>query len=400
MLDGSGSMDADGDSLSFNWVLDAVPPGSEARLSNQTSVSPVFTADLAGEYQISLVVNDGELDSTQDNVQVSASLFDVDITDIQFVSRSGNCADYVGTYFSNVMDIQRTEIFKGEVAISLAGAHCVFTVNAIPNHDFNDESADFAHAVSVQQGVYLVPVSPARAGSGTALSLDTTNVIFLNGVSADLLAAACYDIGNETPGQEKIGCGQDQIDNPWRYDPMSSLNTFGTDSHNAHPQPDGTYHYHGDPRALFDLDCEANANESPVIGFAADGFPVYGPCFNDGGTIRAARSSYVLKDSGGLRQPVSGYSTPGAGVGLIASDNYDGQFRGDYEYQVGKGDLDQCNGMTVEGQYGYYLTGGYPWILGCFSGTPDESFHKTGPALKNLLHDHSQLHQFSRPHSH
>ena len=27
-------------------------------------------------------------------------------------------------------------------------------------------------------------------------------------------------------------------------------NDFGTDSHNAHTQPDGAYHYHGDPVAM------------------------------------------------------------------------------------------------------------------------------------------------------
>ena len=43
------------------------------------------------------------------------------------------------------------------------------------------------------------------------------------------------------------------------------------------------------------------------------------------------------------------------GTGNIASANYDGQFRSDYEYVSGSGDLDECNGMTVEGQYGTIL---------------------------------------------
>ena len=28
------------------------------------------------------------------------------------------------------------------------------------------------------------------------------------------------------------------------------------------------------------------------------------------------------------------------------------------------------------GFYGYYLSDGYPWVLACFTGTPDESFRK------------------------
>lgn len=49
----------------------------------------------------------------------------------------------------------------------------------------------------------------------------------------------------------------------------------------------------------------------------------------------------------------------------------------DYEC-TGAGDLDECNGMTIDGQYGCYVTGTYPWILACHHGTPDPSFDK-GP---------------------
>ena len=165
--------------------------------------------------------------------------------------------------------------------------------------------------------------------------------------------------------------------NPWRYDAMSPLNNFGTDIHNAHVQPDGMYHYHADPMAVFENDCTTVASASPVIGFAADGFPVFGSCISDNGSIRSAQSSYQLKDDGGPRQDVAGYTTPTAGTGDISSANYDGQFRGDYEYVDGAGDLDECNGMSVYGHYGYYITPSYPWVLSCYSGTPDSSFNPT-----------------------
>ena len=216
---------------------------------------------------------------------------------------------------------------------------------------------------------------PALRGAASITSLVLgDDALFLNGVKLDLLAAACYDVGAEPLGREKIGCGPDQIDNPWRYDPMSPLNTFGTDNNNAHTQPDGTYHYHGNPMAMFARHCQTSQRVSPVIGFAADGFPIYGSCIDDDGTVRQAISSYRLKDGGGPRQAVAGYTTPADGQGDIASDNYDGQFRGDYEYVEGAGDLDPCNGMVVDGQYGYYITDSYPWGMGCYTGTPDASF--------------------------
>ncbi|MGD1919345.1 MAG: YHYH protein, partial [Pleurocapsa sp.] len=149
--------------------------------------------------------------------------------------------------------------------------------------------------------------------------------------------------------------------------PQSFLNT---DSPHAHTQENGGYHYHGNPKALFD-DSD-NSKASPVIGFAADGFPIFGSYFDDNGNIRQVRSSYQLKS--GSRP--SGAENPGG--------TYDGEFDDDYEYVEGFGDLDECNGMTVNGVYGYYVTDSYPYIMGCFSGTPDHSFRKHGGrALRN-----------------
>ncbi|MGB0867811.1 MAG: hypothetical protein ACPGSC_14965 [Granulosicoccaceae bacterium] len=36
--------------------------------------------------------------------------------------------------------------------------------------------------------------------------------------------------------------------------------------------------------------------------------------------------------------------------------------------------------MTVDGQYGYYVTDTYPWVIKCLSGTPHESFSSTESA--------------------
>ena len=142
---------------------------------------------------------------------------------------------------------------------------------------------------------------------------------------------------------------------------MHAANGFNVDSHNAHAQPDGTYHYHGSPVAMF---TDSNVSDSPVIGFAADGFPIFGSYFDDEGNIRKATSSYRLK----VGSRPSGSGEPGG--------TYDGAFRDDYEYIEALGDLDECNGMTLNGVYGYYITDSYPYVLACFVGTPDASFNK------------------------
>lgn len=75
--------------------------------------------------------------------------------------------------------------------------------NAIPNHDFNDATASFATNVTEQSIRYEFTASPSVASSATALSLGTSEAILLNGVKVDLLAAACYGVGDEKQGAGK-----------------------------------------------------------------------------------------------------------------------------------------------------------------------------------------------------
>lgn len=287
-------------------------------------------------------------------IQGDETISPIDITNITLINNSQNCADYVEQFTSTVNDINRGTVFYGDLTIAVLGNKCQFRTNAIPNHDFNDGGHAFPNDVSEQNDLFEITTSPSKAGQTTSISLQLDNAILLNGVKVDLLAAGCFGISNG-----KIGCND--INQPWRYDPMHAANGFEVDSHNAHAQPDGTYHYHGSPLALFD---DSNHQGSPVIGFAADGFPIFGSYFDDQGSVRKATSSYRLK----LGSRPDGVGEPGG--------SYDGAFRDDYEYIEGQGDLDECNGMTKDGVYGYYITTNYPYVLACFTGTPDNSFSK------------------------
>ncbi|WP_202966672.1 YHYH protein [Cellvibrio sp. OA-2007] len=278
-----------------------------------------------------------------------------DLTNKTLVNRSANCADYVATYRADARDVKNNKAFQGDLKISVAGEKCIFTTNEIPNHDFNDGTQKFANDVSAQNTVFEITSMPAFAASTTEISLLVDNAILLNGVKVDLLAAGCYNVGDG-----KVGCNN--MAQPWRYDPLYAANGFVVDSHNAHAQPDGTYHYHGAPKTFYSE--VAGEDESPLVGFAADGYPIYGPYINKNGVLRKAVPSYRLKS--GARP--SGNGNPGG--------TYNGQFRDDYEYVAGLGDLDECNGMLHNGVYGYYITDGFPYIVKCFKGTPDSSFNK------------------------
>ena len=291
--------------------------------------------------------------STEDSTDTNTST--TDITDAILTNKSANCADYVKSYSSSVTDIQNDTPFEGMLTIEVSNGKCVFNSNMIPNHDFNDATANFFSVAQEQISSLEITSTPTFATTTTALAL-SMNGIYLNGVSLDMLAAGCYGVAN---GQ--IGCND--LSTPFRSDPMFNRG-FGVDIHNAHVQPGGKYHYHGSPVALFDT---TGAVESPVIGFAKDGFPIFGTYITDAGTVRKATSSYVLKS--GTRTAVT-YS----GTTYDPGGSYDGTYTSDWEYSANAGDLDECNGMTIDGVYGYYVTDSYPWVMGCYKGTPDSSF--------------------------
>lgn len=73
ILDGSASSDADGDAIGYKWSMQSQPVGSTSFLSTATEFNPSFVADVDGSYTVSLVVNDGTLDSPADTVVVTAS---------------------------------------------------------------------------------------------------------------------------------------------------------------------------------------------------------------------------------------------------------------------------------------------------------------------------------------
>jgi hypothetical protein len=80
-LDGSGSSDADDDTLTYSWTL-SVPSGSTtAVLSNPTAIYPTFIPDIGGTYVVQLIVNDGTVDSDPDTVSINvAAEFEVRIS--------------------------------------------------------------------------------------------------------------------------------------------------------------------------------------------------------------------------------------------------------------------------------------------------------------------------------
>ena len=72
-LDGSNSLDADGDILSYNWSIYSAPETSNASLTQRSSSKSQLIPDIDGQYILSLVVNDNVDGSSIDFVTITAS---------------------------------------------------------------------------------------------------------------------------------------------------------------------------------------------------------------------------------------------------------------------------------------------------------------------------------------
>lgn len=146
--------------------------------------------------------------------------------------------------------------------------------------------------------------------------------------------------------------------------------TLSMDLNGGHVNNVSRYHYHNIPIDYFSNDLEIDGTtHSPILGYAADGFPIYYKYgFDNGTNIITRSSSYSLKIG---NRPGNGITAPN---GL-----YDGTYIEDYEYTGG--DLDECGGrfgITPEypkGTYYYVLTDNWPYIPRCFKGKYiDDSF--------------------------
>ncbi len=147
----------------------------------------------------------------------------------------------------------------------------------------------------------------------------------------------------------------------------------------GHPAPNGEYHHHLNPVCLYnDKD---STHHSPIIGYAFDGYPIYGAYGNskpDGtGSIRRMQSSYLMRSIADRTTLADGTKLTSAQSGPAVSAQYPlGYYIEDFAFVSGSGDLDEHNGRFCvtpdypSGTYAYFVTidGGltatYPYTLG------------------------------------
>ena len=253
-----------------------------------------------------------------------------------------------------------------------------------------------------QDAIFKFPLNPTQ-NSGTPTATTMGNIgVFINGVALfDYRDGVAWNPATNSlcggPGNPPCPGGPGATMD-WNRDAILA-EMSGFDCSKGHPAM-GNYHHHQNPSA-FDLDLNVvsticnlydadglyaidSTQHSPLIGFAYDGFPIYGSygyANTDGtGGIVRIKSSYQLKTTRGTGNVPSETSWPL------------GTFREDYEYvnHSGQSDyLDEHNGR-------FCVTPEYPNGIYCYFATVDENWNSAypyavGPTFYGIYTDRSVI---------
>lgn len=217
--------------------------------------------------------------------------------------------------------------------------------NGIPNYSFVQTTPN---ALKEQDYLWKIPLHPKVTSQPSEIPLLGTIGFAVNGLPI-------YG-PNEGPFPDPYG------------DPVYNKLLDGCLGHTAQR---GDYHYHA-----FELSCLAlnigNYKESPILGYALDGFPIYGPygCIDDNCTeIIEFQSSWIKKGD----------------PKTYAWNNYDYISNNDPRY------LDKCNGRYDDKLgYHYRATKDFPYLLGCYSGEVTKPTDQQSPDLTNSVNTSPQ----------
>ncbi len=227
--------------------------------------------------------------------------------------------------------------------VTIDGDTRLIEANALPNHDTGEfPNPGNPNAISEQDASYSYPLEATWSGEPTAVR---TIGVAVNGVKFE-------------PGTaETVTCESGEV---YRVEALQDTYDLGLDFNNAHVQPDGEYHYHGLSELLVDV--AGSGDDLVHVGFAADGYLIYASASG------AYTSSYQLVDEARTGAGCVASGPAGGDSVDIDGTTPDGTYTSDWEYVEGSGDLDECNGVEIDGEYAYVITDEYPYITRCLMG--------------------------------
>ena len=283
--------------------------------------------------------------------------------------------------------------FQCEVSVTIQNDEMIVVSNGIPNHDFLSTMGCCAPEKDYTTTYPLNPVNDTTGGHDTTncpASAGRWECVPDRGTVAMSVNGAPIFGPEEGPGGDAVALHFDYFNE----DRQPIVLGWCT----GHSAGQGGYHYHYDANCVYwepepgetmeDYDSSKIKSDehSPIIGWAFDGYPIYGMYgYNDDQTsLKAITSSYGIERT-----------QEGGDQGYNGID--------DWNYIDGSGDLDECNGRFgptpeyPEGIYHYVSTPlsgsptmvtdtngqtvgmiGFPYFLLCYHGVADVAAQNAG----------------------
>ena len=257
-----------------------------------------------------------------------------------------NNENYFGSY------TLKDNSYGTNTSVTVKGETRKMVTNALPNHKTGEfPNHGNPNTISAQNRTYTFPVNPKFTGNSEWIREPG---VALNGVKFE-------------PGTaEVVQC--DTGEN-YRVEAFQEVIDLGLDFNHAHVQPTGAYHYHGTPTSV--IENFDSGTDLVHVGFAHDGFPMY---YSKSG---AYKPSYKLV-SGDREGEDCTYENPHTSLDIAVDSHHDGTYTTDFEYIEDSGDLDECNGITIDGNYMYLVTNEFPYVSRCLMGEVSQE-QRQGP---------------------
>ena len=229
----------------------------------------------------------------------------------------------------------------------------------IESEGMTNDMGQFSNPGSViAQGYRFKFARDPVAGSGTESVPESNTIgVLLNGIPI-------YGLGDGKSYHFGLGSNEPNGDGLWVGEAYYTEGVTLDTAFAAHPQQSGAYHSHATPFRYYD---DPDVVHSPLVGFANDGFPVYGPfgystALDSSSGVARMVSGYALRNITTRDTLPDGSASMPPGPAVTSGGSYDiGSYVQDYEY-LGTGTLDEHNGrlcVTPEypnGTYAYFVT--------------------------------------------
>ncbi|MFK7948954.1 MAG: YHYH protein [Saprospiraceae bacterium] len=275
--------------------------------------------------------------------------------------------DFATIDFSKAF-VYKNSTYGTQTNVVFKDGNRVMKTNALPNHSTGEfPRKGNPNTISAQDITYRIPLNPKLSGEP---KWAREPGVALNGVKFEPETA------------ERFVCETGEV---YKIEAFQELVNLGLDYNHAHVQPTGAYHYHGVPTELVKL--LDKGEDLILIGYAKDGFPMY---YSKSGQYKP---SYKLSEE--LRTgDACSYKNPRQGMDKELNNTQpDGTFVSDWEYVNGLGELDECNGMEINGQYAYFVTDEYPYVSRCLKGVFTEKRPKGPPPGGQHRHGNGRPHR-------